>query len=282
MKRLSMARPHRRRSARKALIARRNFIGWAGGLAAAWALRRPASAQVYSQTTISQAAQNARREVGRLGQSADSLLRHVVEAGPEHGAEAVQRFRTRQRPLARALGGVLNKQVSEDDWLLIVPTRELDLALAMQPLAIRIVPTADEVEAMLQEPLPQVEPLPGDKAADALHMIVLASLGLERRVALFEQMRNDPLLADALDDAAEAVKAERYGLAALELERVMRAATAPPVVAAVVDNLGPGARYRLYKSVTSRFVPFIGWTYFTAFLLAAVYLNRDTTAPVLR
>jgi hypothetical protein len=29
-------------------------------------------------------------------------------------------------------------------------------------------------------------------------------------------------------------------------------------------------------------VPFIGWTYFVTFLLATIYMNRDTTATVLR
>jgi hypothetical protein len=277
-----MARLQGQCRACKALIARRNLLAAAAALAAAGTLPRLGRTQVYSATTISEAAQNARREVGRLGRRADALLRHVVEAGRENDAQAVQRFRSEQRPLVRALGGVLNKQVSEDDWLLIVPTRELDLALAMQPLAIRIVPTVEEAEAVLAEPLPQIEPLAGDEAADVLHALVLAALKLERRVALFEQMRNDPALGDALGAAAKAVKTERYGLAALELERVMRAATMPSTIAAVVDNLGPGARYRLYKAVTARFVPFIGWTYFTAFLLAAVYFNRDTTAPVLR
>ena len=278
-----MTGPRRSRRAGKALIARRNLVGLAGGLAAAAAvLPRRTLAQVFSQTTISKAAQDARREVGRLGRRADNMLRHVIEAGPAHDAEAVQRFRTEQRPLAHGLVSVLNRQVSEDDWLLIVPTRELDFVLTMQPLAIRIAPTVDEVEAALKEPLPQIEPLAGDEAPDVLHTIVLQTLGLERRVALFEQMRNDAAFAPALKGAAQAVKTERYGLAALELERAMRAVASPGIIAAITENLGTGARYRLYKSLSVRFVPFIGWTYFTALLLATIYYNRDTTATLLR
>ncbi len=273
---------HRSQRAGTALIARRNLVGLAGGLAAALALPRLSAAQRFTATSISQAAQDARREVGRLGQRADNMLRHIVEGGLQNDAQAVRRFRTEQGPLARGLAAVLNKQVSEDDWMLIVPTRELDLALAMQPLAIRLAPTSDEVEAVLKQPLPQIEPLDGDEAPDVLHTIVLAALGLERRVALFEALRNDRTLSPALKDAAAAVKTENYGRAALELERVMRAIVLPDTVAAIIDNLGTGARYRLYKSLSVRFVPFIGWTYFIALLLATIYYNRDTTATELR
>jgi hypothetical protein len=279
----SMAPPRRSWRADKALIERRNFVGLAGGLAAAAAFAPHRTlAQLYSQTTISKAAQEARREVGRLGQRADNMLRHVVEGGPEHDAAAVQRFRTEQKVLARGLVSVLNTRVSEDDWLLIVPTRELDLVLTMQPLAIRIAPTADEVEAALNQPLPQVEPLAGDTAEDVLLTIVIDALGVERRVALFEQLRNDRALASAAEATTAALKSESYGLAALQLERVMRAATTADMIAAITDNLGTGARYRLYKSLSVRFVPFVGWTYFTALLLATIYYNRDTTATVLR
>jgi hypothetical protein len=248
----------------KALIARRNLTAGlasvAGVLAATLVLPRSAWAQRFTASSISQAAQDARRDAGWLGRRADNLLRLTVTDGPAHSAHAVVRFRHEQAPLAR----------------------ELDLALAMQPLAIRLAPSADEVEAAIKAPLPVVEPLAGDEAPDVLHTIVLASLGLERRVALFEQLRNDPALAPALKETAEAVKAERYGLAALGLERVMRAVVSPEAVAAITDNLGAGARYRLYKALTVRFVPFIGWTYFVTFLLTTIYLNRDTTATVLR
>ncbi|HZT27676.1 MAG TPA: hypothetical protein VFA57_18445 [Pseudolabrys sp.] len=270
-----------RRRADKALTTRRNLVGVAVGVAA-WLSPLCARAQRYTATTISKAAQDARRDAGWLGRRADELLRLTVADGPSHDGRAVLRFRHQQVALARDLATLFNTRVSEDDWLLVVPTRELDLALAMQPLAIRLAPTADEVEAALAQPLPLVEPLPGDQAPDVLHSIVLASLGLERRVALFEQLRNDPALGPALNDAAAAVKAERFGLAALGLERVMRAMVSPATVAAVTDNLGTGARYRLYKAVAVRFVPFIGWTYFVSYLLATIYLNRDTTAAVLR
>ncbi len=268
------------RRAGKALIGRRNLVGLAGGLAAALTVPRWAKAQRYTATSISQAAQDARREAGWLGQRADNLLRLTVADGPS--AHAVVRFRQQQAPLARDLYSLLNTRVSEDDWLLIVPTRELDLALAMQPLFIRIVPSADEVEAAIKTPLPVVEPLAGDDASDVLHTIVLKSLGLERRVALFEELRNDAMFGLTLKDAAAAVKEQRYGLAALNLERVMRIMVLPEIVAAITENLGTGARYRLYKSVVVHFVPFIGWTYHVSYLLATIYLNRETTATVLR
>ncbi len=281
-----MAAPQVRPGAGKALIGRRNLAAGlaslAGGLAAAVALPRWATAQRFTQDSISKAAQDARRDAGWLGRRADNLLRLTVADGPAHSAQAVVRFRRDRASIARDLAALFNNRVSEDDWLLVVPTRELDLALAMQPLAIRLAPSADEVEAAIKQPLPVIEPLAGDEAADVLHTIVLASLGLERRVALFEQLRNDPALAPALRDTALAIKAERFGLAALGLERTMRTMVSPDSVAAIIDNLGTGARYRLYKSLTLHFVPFIGWTYFVTFLLATIYLNRDTTATVLR
>ena len=263
-------------------IGRRNLLRMAGALAAAPLLPQVGAGQTFTATSISQAAQDARRDAGRLARRADYLLRVTVADGPERGASAVRRFRAEQMPLARDLAAIFNGRVSEDDWLLVVPTRELDLALRMQPLVIRLAPTAEEVEAALKEPLAQIEPLAGDRADDVLLTIALDALGLERHVALFEQLRNDRTLAPALKDAAGAVTAQRYGLAALELERTMRAMVLPTTVAAIAENLGKDATRRLYKSLVVRFVPFIGWTYFATLLLATIYYNRDTTAPVLR
>ena len=265
------------------VTARRDLLRLAGALAlaAAFAPAR-AGAQAYTATAISQAAQDARRDAGRLARRADNLLRLTVADGPARDAKAVRRFRAEQVALARDLAVLFNSRVSEDDWLLVVPTRELDLALTLQPLVIRLAPTFDEVEAAIQQPLPQIEPLFGDRAEDVLLTIVLDALGLERHVALFEQLRDDRALAAALKDAAAAVKAQRYGLAALELERLMRVMVLPSTVAAVAENLGTDSRRRLYKSLVVRFVPFLGWTYFDTLLLATVYYNSDTTAPVLR
>jgi hypothetical protein len=254
-----------------------------GALAAAAVFApRLAAAQTFTATSISQAAQDARREAGRLARRADNLLRLTVADGPERGANAVRRFRAEQVSLARDLAAIFNGRVSEDDWLLVVPTRELDLVLTIQPLVIRIAPSSEEVEAAIKQPLAQIEPLAGDNADDVLLAIVLAALGLTRRVALFEQLRNDRVLMDALKDAAAAVKARRYGLAALELERLMRLMVRPDTIAAIAENLGNDSRRTLYKALVVYFVPFVGWTYFVMLLLATIYYTRDTTAPVLR
>ena len=227
------------------VTARRDLLRLAGALAlaAAFAPAR-AGAQAFTATAISQAAQDARRDAGRLARRADNLLRLTVADGPARDAKAVRRFRAEQVALARDLAVLFNSRVSEDDWLLVVPTRELDLALTLQPLVIRLAPTFDEVEAAIQQPLPQIEPLFGDRAEDVLLTIVLDALGLERHVALFEQLRDDRALAAALKDAAAAVKAQRYGLAALELERLMRVMVLPSTVAAVAENLGTDSRRR--------------------------------------
>jgi hypothetical protein len=263
------------------VTARRRVLRLAGGVAAAL-FAAPATAQVFTASSISQAAQDARRDVGRLSRRADNLLRATVADGPEHSASAVRRFRAEQVQLARELGAVFNGRVSEDDWLLVSPVRELDLALTMQALVIRLAPTVEEVEVAMKQPLPQIEPLVGDTADDVMLTIVLRALGLQRHVALFEQLRNDRGLAAALKDTAVAVKGQRYGLAALELERLMRLMVLPDNVQAIAENLGNEARRTLYKSLIARFVPFVGWTLFDTMLLATIYYNRDTTAPVLR
>jgi hypothetical protein len=261
---------------------RRRALTSAAWFTAALLAPRFAGAQTFTASSISQAAQEARRDVGALARRADNLLRVTVADGPEHSANAVRRFRAEQTMLARALATIFNSRVNEDDWLLVVPTRELDLVLRMQPLVIRVAPTAEEVEAAIKQPLAQIEPLLGDTADDVLLAIVLDALGLQRRVALFEQLRNDRLLAAAVRDAVAAVKAKRYGLATLELERLMRTMVQPDTVSTIAENLGPDATLVLYKTLVVRFVPFVGWTYFVTLLLATVYYNRDTTAPILR
>jgi hypothetical protein len=263
-------------------IGRRRLLGMAGGLAAGALAPRLAAAQTWTATSVSQAAQEARRDVGRLSLRADNLLRLTVADGPERGAAAVRRFRAEQIGLARDLATVFNSRVSEDDWLLVTPVRELDLALAMRPLVIRLAPTSDEVEAAIKQPLPQIEPLAGDNAEDVLLSMVLSTLGLPRHVALFEQLRNDRGIASAAEGTAKALKSERYGLAALELERLMRTMVLPDTVAAFAYDLGKDATTKLYKALVVRFVPFVGWTYFVTLLLATIYYNRDTSAPVLR
>ena len=110
-------------------------------------------------------------------------MRLTVADGPERGASAVRRFRAEQIGLARDLATIFNSRVSEDDWLLVTPVRELDLALAMRPLVIRLAPTADEVEAAIQQPLPQIEPLAGDTAEDVLLTIVLGRSGPARAMS---------------------------------------------------------------------------------------------------
>ena len=263
-------------------IGRRNLLRLTGGLAAATVLAPRVAAQTFTASSISQAAQDARRDVGRLSLRADNLLRLTVADGPERGASAVRRFRAEQVGLSRDLAAVFNSRVSEDDWLLVTPVRELDLALTMQPLVVRLAPTSDEVEAAIKQPIAQVEPLAGDTAEDVLLTIVLGALGVERHVALFEQLRNDRTLAAATESAAGALKSERYGLVALELERLMRVMVQPGIVAAIAEDLGKDTPRRLYKALVVRFVPFIGWTLFVTQLLATIYYNRDTTAPVLR
>ena len=89
-------------------------------------------------------------------------------------------------------------------------------------------------------------------------------------------------MAAAAEGAAAALKSERYGLAAFELERLMRVMVLPSTVSAIAGDLGNDAVRTLYKALVVRFVPFVGWTLFDTWLLATIYFNRDTTAPVLR
>ena len=261
------------------VASRRSVLSW--GLAMALA-PGVAAAQVYTATSISQAAQQARRDVGRLGRRADNLLRQTVADGAEKGAAAVRRFRADLVGLSRDLAAVFNGRVSEDDFLLIVPTRELDLALAMQPLVIRIAPRPEEVEASLKEPLARIEPLKEDEIDDVVLMIVLANLGAKADDrAAFAHLKDDNALAAALRDTSSAVRARNYGLAALELERLMRVISLPRNIEVIAAGK-PDRIRAIYKVLAARFVPFVGWTLFTAQLLASIYQNRDTTAPMLR
>lgn len=264
------------------VASRRQILRLAGMLPAIAIVSGPAGAQTFTATAISQAAQQARRDVGRLARRADNLLRQTVTDGPDRGGAAVRRFRAEQVHLGRDLAAIFNGGVSEDDWLLIVPTPELDLALTMQPLVVRLAPRPEEIEAAVKEPLPKIEPLAADGIEDVVLMIVIASLGLPPGdAAVFAQLRDDNALAAALRDIAAALKARRYGLAALEFERLMRLVTLPRNVEILVGRNRDRTR-ALYKALTVWFLPFIGWPFFTARLLAITYQARDTAAPMLR
>ena len=117
----------------------------------------------------------------------------------------------------------------------------------------------------------------------AVLAIVLATLGFSGRdQALEQELRRDPALDAAIKSSGAALTAHRYGLAALEFERLLRVMVLPRTVAVLSARRGADAQRRLYRALAVRFVPFIGWSYLTAELLASVYLNRDSTAPVLR
>lgn len=262
------------------VASRRQVLRFAGMLPAM--AIGPAAAQTFTATAISQAAQQARRDVGKLARRAGNLLRQTVADGPDRGGAAVRRFRGEQVHLARDLAAIFNGRVSEDDWLLIVPTSELDLALTMQPLVVRLAPRPDEVEAAVKEPLPKIEPLAADEVEDVVLMIVIAALGLPPGdVALFAHLKDDNALAAALRHTAAALRARRYGLAAFEFERLMRAMVLPRNVEVLVGRNRDRTR-ALYRVLTVWFVPFVGWSFFTARLLAIAYQARDGAAPMLR
>jgi hypothetical protein len=241
-----------------------------------------ATAQTFTATAISQAAQQARRDVGRLSRRVDNLLRQTVADGPERGAAAVRRFRAEQAPLARDLAAIFNGGVSEDDWLLIVPTVQLDLVLTMQPLVVRIAPRLDEIEASIKDPLPKLEGLVGEDPEDVVLMLVLASLGARTDdPALRANLKDDGALAGALRDTTAALKTRRYGLANLELERLMNVVVLPRNV----ETMAGGSRDRqraIYRTLVLWFVPFVGWSFFIARMLAAIYQARDAALPTLR
>jgi hypothetical protein len=263
------------------VASRRQILRSAGALSAAFA-GGPAIAQTFTATAISQAAQQARRDVGRLARRADNLLRQTVSDGPERGGAAVRRFRAEQAHLARDLAAIFNGRVSEDDWLLVVPTAQLDLVLAMQPLVVRIAPRPDEVEAAIKDPLPKLEGLVGDDLEDVVLMLVLASIGVRTDdPALRATLKDDSALAAALRDTTAALKARRYGLANLELERLMNFVVLPRNVEAMAGGNRDRQRV-IYRTLVLGFVPFIGWSFFIARMLAAIYQARDAALPTLR
>lgn len=254
---------------------RRHFMHMAVGWTVAALVPRLAAAQTFTATAISQAAQQARRDVGRLSRRADNLLRQTVADGLDRSGAAVRRFRSEQANLARDLATIFNGRVSEDDWLLIVPTAELDLVLAMQPLVVRIAPRKDEVEASIRDPLPKAEGLVGDDPEDVVLMLVLASLGVRTDdPALRASLKDDNALAGALRDTTAALRARRYGLAAFELERLLNFVVLPRNVEAMAGHDRERER-AIYRTLVVWFVPFVGWSFFVARLLASTYQARD-------
>jgi hypothetical protein len=113
-------------------------------------------------------------------------------------------------------------------------------------------------------------------------MIVVAALGLPPGdAALFAHLKDDNALAAAVKDTAAALKARRYGLSTLEFERLMRLVVLPRNIEVLVGTDRTRQR-NLYRGLAVWFVPFIGWSFFTARLLAITYQARDATAPMLR
>jgi len=81
---------------------------------------------------------------------------------------------------------------------------------------------------------------------------------------------------------AAVLRREGWAVNRKRAKRLMRVMVRPDTVAAIADDLGKDTPRRFYKALVVRFVPFIGWTLFVTLLLATIYYNRDTTAPVLR
>ena len=152
----------------------------------------------------------------------------------------------------------------------------------MRPLVIRIVPKADEVEAALKLALPRIEQHKDDDAETVVLQIVLAALDVPNSGrALAERLKADAAVASALKATANAVKARRYGLAAFEIEHLLDLLVEPDAVAVLAGQTG-GSPRPIYLTLVAQFVPFLGWTLMVSLILAAIYQNRDSTAPILR
>jgi len=269
------ARPSRRAAVR--------FVAAVVG-AAAWP--RCAAAQWPKISEISQASLNARRDMGRLVWQADNLLRQTVADGDERASAAVRRFRAERAAISRNMAALLNSRVSEDDWPLLVPPSQIELQMAMQPLAIRLAPSGAAVEAAAASPLPAIAAAQGDTLADTLLVLIFGCLGFERAGpgldGLLARLKQDTALRSALDNLAGALRLRRYGIAAFEIERLMRLVTGPANAAAIAELIGKDGLRTAYAGVVLYFVPFAGWGYFTAYVLATLYDSREAIGPLLR
>jgi hypothetical protein len=228
---------------------------------------------------ISQASLNARRDMGRLVWQADNLLRQTAADGDARAPAAVRRFRAERAAISRNIAALLNSRVSEDDWPLLVPTSQIELQLAIQPLAIRLAPVAAAVEDAVAASLPKVVPAQGDDLADILLVLILNCLGLDRGRpnldALMARLKADAALRSALDRLAAALRSRHYGIAAFEIERLMRLLTGPGNAASIGELIGKDGLRTVYGGIVLYFVPFAGWGYFTAYVLASIYDNRE-------
>jgi hypothetical protein len=252
--------------------------------AAAWP--RPGLAQWPKISEISQASLNARRDIGRLVWQADNLLRQTVADGDERAAAAVRRFRAERAAISRNMAALLNSRVSEDDWPLLVPPSQIELQLAMQPLAIRLAPSEVAVEAAVVAPLPKITPGQGDDLAAALLALIFDCLGVNRGGqnldGLVARLKADAALRSAFDNVSAALRSRRYGIAAFEIERLMRLVTGPASTASIAELLGKDGLRTVYAGIVLYFVPFAGWGYFTAYVLASIYDSREALGPLLR
>jgi len=265
---------------------RRTVLRSVAAMAGAAVWPRSGLAQWPKISEISQASLNARRDIGRLVWQADNLLRQTVADGEERAPAAVRRFRAERAAISRNMAALLNSRVSEDDWPLLVPTSQIELQLAMQPLAIRLAPAGTAVEAAVAAPLPKIAPAQGDDLAGTLLVLIFGSLGLDRAVpnldGLVARLKADGALRSALDSVSAALRSRHYGIAAFEIERLMRLVTGSVNAASIAELIGKDGLRTAYGGIVLYFVPFAGWGYFTAYVLATLYDSREALGPLLR
>jgi len=229
-----------------------------------------------------QANLSAKRDIGRLASRADTLLRRTVEDGAERPGAAVDRFLSQQKEISSELSSIFNTRVKEDEWLPLVTAQNLDLALGLQALKIRLAPTPEEVTNSVTQPLPTVNPAPHESAFNVLLTIALDTPGLrELSAKLVEQLLKDGPTMSVLKNLRVALKAKQYGQAALELEALLKTIVSPRLYPLIVKAVGGEGAKKVLRAIVVRFVPFIGWAYTATCLLVSIYHNRDKIEALL-
>lgn len=221
-------------------------------------------------------------ELGRLARRTDVLRRQTVEDGQEKPQSAVTRFKSEEPEISTGLSILFNERISEDKWNPLVSARQVELAIGLERLKIRLAPTPDEVGESIKRPLPEVKPAANEDVLKVLLQILLDAFGVkELGKALIDTLLADATIKTVLTELRSALKAKHYGLAALELERLLAVIVSPRLIQLIGSKLGQKEVELILRRIVVRFVPFIGWGYMATCLLVSIYHNRSSIERLL-
>lgn len=253
------------------------LVATAVSLPSRTALAQGAAASLATQENIS-----IKIELGRLARRTDTLRRRTIEDGAERPADAATRFKSEEAKISPELSTLFNDRISEDKWDPLVSARQVELAIALERLKVRLAPTSDEVAESIKRPLAEVKPAANEDIFNVLLTVLLDAFGVkELGKALVDLLLADAPVKTVIEQLRRALKAKHYGEAALELERLLATVVSPRVLQLIGSKFGQKELELVLKRVVVRFVPFIGWGYMATCLLVSIYHNRASIERML-